>query len=71
VQLKENAAIPLWFLDGGNFVKSIGFPPMSQGLTDIDGKLAILSESGAIKYQKFGKGPVDHIILIDKNELLR
>jgi hypothetical protein len=71
VQLKENAAIPLWFLDGGNFVKSIGFPPMSQGLTDIDGKPAILSESGALKYQKFGKGPVDHIILIDKNELLR
>jgi hypothetical protein len=70
VKLGENTAIPLWFLDGGNFVKSIGFPPMSQGLTDIDGKLAILSESGAIEYQRFGKGPVDNIILIDKNELL-
>jgi len=71
VNLRENTAIPLWFLDGGNFVKSIGFPPMSQGLTDIDGKLAILSESGAMKYQRFGRGPVDNIILIDKNELLR
>ena len=71
VKLKENTATPLWFLDGGNFVKSIGFPPMSEGLADIDGKLAVLCESGAIKYQKFGKGPVDNIILLDKKALLR
>jgi len=58
-------------LDGSKWLKSIDFPPMSEGLTDIDGKLAVLSESGATKYQKGGKGPVDNIILLDKKKLLR
>jgi len=71
VKLREGTFVPLWFLDGSNWLKSIDFPPMSEGLTDIDGKLAVLSESGATKYQKGGKGPVDNIILLDKKELLR
>lgn len=71
VKFGEGTFVRLWFLDGSNLLKSIDFPPMSEGLTDIDGKLAVLSESGATKYQKGGKGPVDSIILLDKKELLR
>ncbi|MBN1766637.1 MAG: hypothetical protein JW860_15385 [Sedimentisphaerales bacterium] len=70
VELKEGIVVPLWFLDEGNLLKSIDFAPMSEGLTDIDGELAVLCESGASKYLKGGKGPVDTIILLDKKELL-
>jgi len=71
VKLRDGTIVPLWFLDGANWLKSIDFPPMSEGLTDIDGKLAVLSESGATKYQKGGKGPIDNIVLLDMKELMR
>jgi len=71
VKLRDETIVPLWFLDSSNWLKSIDFPPMSEGLTDIEGKLAVLSESGVTKYQNGGKGPIDNIILLDKKELLR
>jgi hypothetical protein len=43
---------------------------MSEGITMIDDRLAVLSESGAEKYQQGGLGPLDHIVLIDLEEYL-
>lgn len=70
VTLDRGAAIPLWYLDGKNLLKEFDFPPMSEGLTMIHGKLAVLSESGAEKYQKGGLGPLDYIVLLDVEEYL-
>ncbi|NCC50137.1 MAG: hypothetical protein EOM20_02870 [Spartobacteria bacterium] len=71
VKLEQGNSYPLWFLDGSNLVKSTYFPPMLEGITGIEGTIAVLTESGATKYQKNGKGPVDHLILIDKVELMQ
>jgi hypothetical protein len=38
---------------------------MSEGVTIINGKLGVLSESGAEKYQRGGLGHLDYIIFID------
>ena len=68
--MREGSIVPLWFLDGENWIKSVDFAPMTEGITDIDGSLAVLTESGATKYQKDGKGPVDNVLLLDTRELL-
>ena len=68
VTLENGLKAPLWYLDGKNIIREIDFPPMSEGITMIDGKLAVLPESGAEKYQRGGLGPLDHIILIDLEE---
>ena len=70
VTLENGLKAPLWYLDGKNIIREIDFPPMSEGITIIDGKLAVLPESGAEKYQNGGLGPLDHIILIDLEEYL-
>ena len=70
VTLENGLKAPLWYLDGKNIIKEIDFPPMSEGITMIDDKLAVLSESGAEKYQKGGLGPLDRIILINLEEHL-
>ena len=70
VTLENGLKAPLWYLDGKNMIREIDFPPMSEGITIIDGKLAVLPESGAEKYQSGGLGPLDHIILIDLDDNL-
>ena len=70
VTLKNGMKTPLWYLDGKNMIREIDFPPMSEGITIIDGNLAVLPESGAEKYQSGGLGPLDHIILIDLDDNL-
>ena len=69
VTLENGLKAPLWYLDGKNIIREIDFPPMSEGITIIDGKLAVLPESGAEKYQSGGLGPLDHIILMNLEEL--
>lgn len=64
-KLSDGAKVPLWFLDGANFVREIDFPPMSEGITMIGNRLAVLSESGAAKYQKGGRGPLDRVLLLE------
>ncbi|MFO7737241.1 MAG: hypothetical protein R6V46_02100 [Desulfatiglandaceae bacterium] len=68
IALDSGRTVPLWYLDGKNLIKEIDFPPMSEGVTMINGKLAVLSESGAEKYQRGGLGPLDYIIFIDLEE---
>ena len=40
---------------------------MSEGLTLIGQKLAVLAESGAEKYQRSGKGPLDYVVLLGED----
>jgi hypothetical protein len=68
VTLDQGAAVPLWYLDEKNRIRDIDFPPMSEGIVMIDGRLAVLSESGAEKYQTGGMGPLDYVVFIDLDE---
>lgn len=68
VALGNGDLVPLWFLDGNNYIGEIDFPPMSEGLVMIGNQLAVLSESGANKYQFGGKGPVDRVLLLDVSQ---
>ena len=65
VKVNSGATVPLWFLDGENYLGEIDFPPMSEGIVMIGDRLAVLSESGAQKYQFGGKGPLDLVVLLD------
>lgn len=69
--LSDGTKVPLWFLDGVNFVREIDFPPMSEGIAMVGDRLAVLSESGATKYLKGGKGPLDRILLLDVGDQRR
>ena len=60
-------AVPLWFLDAENHVRTVDFPPMSEGVAFVPGsspRLAVLAESGAAKYRPGGLGPLDVVILL-------
>jgi len=65
VKLRDGRTVPLWFLDGENYLGEIDFPPMSEGIVMIRNRLAVLSESGAEKYQSGGRGPLDVILSLD------
>ena len=65
VPLPGGSEVPLWFLDGKNYIDTIDFPPMSEGIAMIKKRLAVLSESGARKYRFGSKGPLDRIQLLD------
>ena len=68
VTLSDGTTVPLWYLDGENYLTEIDFPPMAEGITMIGNRLAVLSESGAAKFQPRGKGPLDFILLLDVSE---
>jgi len=57
--------VPLWFLDGENYIGEIDCPPMSEGIVMVGNHLAVLFESGASKYLIGGKGPVDRVMMLD------
>ncbi|HUQ70521.1 MAG TPA: hypothetical protein VM165_13400, partial [Planctomycetaceae bacterium] len=40
------STVPLWFLDGQNRVKEVGYAPMSEGITLVNDRLAVITESG-------------------------
>lgn len=59
-------AVPVWFLDGLNKIgQDIDFPPMSEGITAVKGRLGVIFESGAEKYKTAGHVPLNNIILLD------
>ena len=68
VELDNGTEVPLWFLDGENYVGELGIPPMSEGIVMIGDRLAVLFESGAGKFQVGGKGAVDRVMLLDVTE---
>lgn len=63
--LSDGTTVPLWYLDGENYLREIDFPPMAEGITMIGNRLAVLPESGAAKFQSRGKGALDYILLLD------
>lgn len=68
VALENGDEVPLWFLDGDNYVGELGIPPMSEGIVMIGDRLAVLFESGAGKFQVGGKGAVDRVMLLDVSQ---
>ena len=69
VSLSDRVKVSLWFLDGNNYIGEIDFPPMSEGIVMIGNHLAVLSESGATKYQSGGKRPVSRVMMLDVSTL--
>ena len=63
--LSDGTVVPLWYLDGKNYLTEIDLPPMAEGITMVGDKLAVLSESGANKFQRQGLGPLDYILFLD------
>lgn len=68
VTLSDGTTVPLWYLDGENYLTEIDCSPMAEGITMIGNRLAVLSESGATKFQQHGKGALDFILLLDVSE---
>ena len=68
VALENGDEVPLWLLDGENYVGELGIPPMSEGIVMIGDRLAVLFESGAGKFQVGGKGAVDRLMLLDVSQ---
>lgn len=64
-KLQDGRTVPLWFLDGENYLGEIDFPPMAEGIVMVKNRLAVLAESGAEKYQSGGRGPLDVILSLD------
>jgi hypothetical protein len=61
----DGGKIPLWYLDATNLIAEIILPPLSEGITLVDGKLAVLFESGAQKFQYGGKTPIDQLLFLN------
>lgn len=58
----DGETVPLWFLDGVNKKWEDDYPPMSEGIAAYGDRFALVFESGADKYQKDGRGPIDTIL---------
>ena len=64
---ENGETIPLWYLDETNLLEEIILPPLSEGITMVNGQLAILFESGAQKFQFGGRAPLDRLLLLNVN----
>ncbi|HUQ71714.1 MAG TPA: hypothetical protein VM165_19450 [Planctomycetaceae bacterium] len=60
------STVPLWFLDGRNRIREADYAPMSEGIAFVNDRLAVITESGAAKYQKGGKAPIDNVIYLSR-----
>ncbi len=58
------AKVPVWFLDPENRAEDLDYPPMSEGIAVVGTSLGVICESGAQKYQKGGKGPLDYVVFL-------
>ena len=57
-------SIPVWILGEQNFELKITAPPMSEGITEYQGAIAVLYESGSDKYRNTAKNPQDRIEIL-------
>lgn len=71
VETSTGQKAPLWFLDSKNLIRTIELPPMSENICIHDGYLYILFESGARKFRWFGKPPLDYVLKLKLEEILR
>nr|WP_249317132.1 lamin tail domain-containing protein [Bacillus sp. FJAT-50079] len=69
-----NKAVPTWFLDGAQSKPqgSVEAIPMPEGIANVQSKyLYVVFESGANKYRYTATSPMDHMLIIDKKQLLK
>jgi hypothetical protein len=69
-----NSVVPLWFLDGFQKRYALTAPPMSEGLTERDGRILVLFESGATVYRSGtsrARDPIDRIWTLDQSRFLK
>ncbi len=62
---ENGKTVPVWHLDSLTHIKTIGAPPMTEGITNLRGELAVLFESGANKYRRSARHPQDRIQVLD------
>lgn len=67
--LENGKEVPVWYLDGLNHVKSINAPPMTEGIANVNGDLAVLFESGSDKYRWSARFPQDRIQIMDISKI--
>ncbi len=60
----NNRSIPVWILDDQNLEVEIIAPPMTEGIADYNGAIAVLYESGSDKYRDTAKNPQDRIDIL-------
>ncbi len=65
----KNKQVPLWFLDNTNKIIELISPPMTEGITNYRGKVAVLFESGSDKYRPTSSFPIDSIYIVDIDKL--
>ncbi len=55
--IEKNLIIPVWILDEDKLIIEIISPPMTEGIADYKGAIAVLYESGSDKYRSTAKTP--------------
>ncbi|MFP4491858.1 MAG: hypothetical protein ACLFNZ_10310 [Spirochaetaceae bacterium] len=63
--LEDGSEVPVYFLDYSNLEKVSTLPPMSEGIVDYYGSVAVLFESGSVKFRRGAYLPQDRIHLLD------
>lgn len=63
--------VPLWFLDSRNSVKTISAPPMMESLERSDGQVLALFESAAEPYRDTALDPVDDVMRLNLQKILK
>ena len=64
VIIENGRSIPVWILDSNNLKVEIDSPPMTEGVTEYRGSIAVLYESGSNKYRSSAKNPQGRIHLL-------
>jgi len=60
----ESRIIPVWILNTENLEMEIIAPPMTEGIADFNGSLAVLYESGSDKYRVTARNPQDRMSML-------
>jgi len=64
VKTAAGREVPYWDLDAASDLKTFELAPMAEGIATAGDQIALITESGAEKYLKGGKGPLDYVVLI-------
>jgi hypothetical protein len=64
VTVGDGRVIPVWILDTENLEMEITAPPMTEGIADFNGSIAVLYESGSDKYRVTAHNPQDRISML-------
>jgi len=62
---EKEKSIPVWILDDRNLEVEIIAPPMTEGIADYKGAIAVLYESGSDKYRSTAKNPQDRVHILN------